>query len=265
MPRVATQCQHADLSSEHACSFTQEHNVKLLKTVEAKEEAATRLMQERLRADRSNSLMLQEQAAQAERLSAADLIAEKESELRSGLEAQLKAARDAQVKTEEAHRKAMTMLEQQRRVADEAQREAAQATEELRHEQGKIQRSSEREAKSAEAAADAIAKLKNLTQERDAMERKLKRLERNAGNSTTASKGENEQLEYYKSMCKCPLCKNSNKDAIITKCGHAFCRECIDHRLELRNRKCPGCSQVFDKGYVKDLWLEYGALSLIHI
>jgi len=100
-------------------------------------------------------------------------------------------------------------------------------------------------------------------QEKEAVERKLKRLERNAGTGGGAGGGgggpANEQLEYYRSMCKCPLCKTANKDTVITKCGHAFCKECIDHRLELRNRKCPGCSQVFDKGYVKELWLEYGA------
>ena len=82
---------------------------------------------------------------------------------------------------------------------------------------------------------------------------------RSAGAAAEPRGGSNEQLDYYRSMVKCPLCKNSNKDTVITKCGHAFCRDCIDSRLSLRERKCPGCSQVFDKSYVKDLWLEYGA------
>lgn len=59
-------------------------------------------------------------------------------------------------------------------------------------------------------------------------------------------------------MCKCTLCKVNNKDSVITKCGHAFCRDCVEQRLSLRDRKCPGCSQVFDKSYVKELFLEYG-------
>jgi len=59
----------------------QEHNAKLLKMIEMKEEAATRLMQERLRADRSTVLIQQEQAAQAERVAAADRVAEKEADL----------------------------------------------------------------------------------------------------------------------------------------------------------------------------------------
>ena len=38
-------------------------------------------------------------------------------------------------------------------------------------------------------------------------------------------------------------CQENEKNAIIVKCGHTFCRECIDDRLSNRNRKCPACSQ----------------------
>lgn len=235
----------------------QEHNAKLLKMIEMKEEAATRLMQERLRADRSTVLIQQEQAAQAERVAAADRVAEKEADLRAGLEAQMKVAREAHAKLEEAQRHAVGMLDHARRAAEAAQREALQAKEELKLEQDKVQRSSGREAKAAAAAAEANAKVKSLTQEREAVERKLKRLERSAGQTSSADGGKNS--DYYRAMCKCPVCHSANKDTVITKCGHAFCRGCLDKRLELRNRKCPGCSQVFDKSYVRELWLEHGA------
>ena len=56
-------------------------------------------------------------------------------------------------------------------------------------------------------------------------------------------------------MVKCPLCKVNEKDAVISKCGHAFCRVCIDKRLELRNRKCPACSKMFDYQAVRELYL----------
>ena len=67
-----------------------------------------------------------------------------------------------------------------------------------------------------------------------------------------------EQLEFYKGMVKCPLCKRSDKDCLITKCGHAFCRDCIDERLASRNRKCPSCNQVFGQDLVGSLFLSFG-------
>jgi E3 ubiquitin-protein ligase BRE1 len=202
--------------------------------------------------------MLQEQAAQAERVAAADRLAEKEADLRAGLEAQVKAAREAHAKLEEAQRHAVGMLEHARRAAESAQRDALQAREELKLEQEKAQRSSGREAKAAAAAAEANAKVKSLTQEREGVERRLKRLERSAGTAASSADG-NKNGDYYRAMIKCPVCDTNNKDTVITKCGHAFCRGCLEKRLELRNRKCPGCSQVFDKGYVRELWLEHGA------
>ena len=54
---------------------------------------------------------------------------------------------------------------------------------------------------------------------------------------------------------KCPLCKINDKDAVIVKCCHTFCRGCIDHRLNLRNRKCPTCGVGIDFQSVKELFL----------
>ena len=64
-----------------------------------------------------------------------------------------------------------------------------------------------------------------------------------------------DQMELYRAKLKCSLCKVNDKDAVINKCMHAFCRECIQKRLDVRNRKCPACSQQFDYQAVKDLFL----------
>ena len=64
-----------------------------------------------------------------------------------------------------------------------------------------------------------------------------------------------EQLEFYRNKVKCTLCRVNDKDAIISKCMHAFCRECIQKRLDVRNRKCPACALQFDFQSVKDLFL----------
>ncbi|KAF7458361.1 zinc finger, C3HC4 type (RING finger) domain-containing protein [Cryptosporidium felis] len=57
-------------------------------------------------------------------------------------------------------------------------------------------------------------------------------------------KSENQQLL---TLMKCSVCHDKVKDTVINRCGHLFCRECIDSNLSSRNRKCPLCHTTFDR------------------
>jgi Uncharacterized conserved protein, contains RING Zn-finger len=39
---------------------------------------------------------------------------------------------------------------------------------------------------------------------------------------------------------ECPVCFSTIKDASVTKCGHSFCKECIEECLN-RRHECPNC------------------------
>lgn len=43
----------------------------------------------------------------------------------------------------------------------------------------------------------------------------------------------------------CPCCNTRKKDAVLTKCFHVFCFECVRGRYEARQRKCPKCNAAF--------------------
>jgi|TARA_B100001769_G_scaffold127805_1_gene99798 hypothetical protein len=73
----------------------QEQNVRLLQTIQDKEEAATKLVAERLRADQSMKLLKAERQGLDEKLAAAERLAEKERDLRSSLEMVLKQSKQA--------------------------------------------------------------------------------------------------------------------------------------------------------------------------
>ena len=107
-------------------------------------------------------------------------------------------------------------------------------------------------------ATDESMQVKRLQQERDTLQRRVSRLSASAsagaGGGVASSEVE-EQVDYYRRMVKCTLCQENEKNAIIIKCGHTFCRDCIDDRLSNRNRKCPACSQQFDYQGVKELFL----------
>ncbi|KAK9173835.1 Zinc finger, C3HC4 type (RING finger) family protein [Cryptosporidium meleagridis] len=57
-------------------------------------------------------------------------------------------------------------------------------------------------------------------------------------------KSENQELL---TLMKCSVCRDKVKDTVINRCGHIFCRDCIDRNLSSRNRKCPLCHINFDK------------------
>ena len=94
-------------------------------------------------------------------------------------------------------------------------------------------------------SSDESIQVKRLQQEKDVLQRKVTRLTASAaaGGGGGASSQADEQVDYYRRLVKCTLCQENEKNAIISKCGHTFCRECIDDRLANRNRKCPACSQ----------------------
>jgi E3 ubiquitin-protein ligase BRE1 len=64
-----------------------------------------------------------------------------------------------------------------------------------------------------------------------------------------------EELENYKKLMKCNSCHIRDKNAVILKCMHCFCKNCLDIRLETRQRKCPNCGDAFGASDVKQIFL----------
>lgn len=66
----------------------------------------------------------------------------------------------------------------------------------------------------------------------------------------------------FQKMLKCNSCKQRFKSHIITRCMHLFCGECLDARIETRQRKCPTCSMGFGVGDVASVYFWQGAHDL---
>ncbi|XP_010210428.1 PREDICTED: E3 ubiquitin-protein ligase BRE1B-like [Tinamus guttatus] len=54
-----------------------------------------------------------------------------------------------------------------------------------------------------------------------------------------------EEIKEYRARLTCPCCNARKKDAVLTKCFHVFCFECVRGRYESRQRKCPKCNAAF--------------------
>lgn len=64
-----------------------------------------------------------------------------------------------------------------------------------------------------------------------------------------------QQLDMLKLRYTCSACRERFRNMVITKCFHVFCKECIDERIRVRNRKCPDCQTPFGVDDVKSVFL----------
>ncbi|GJP44849.1 hypothetical protein CLOM_g4257 [Closterium sp. NIES-68] len=96
-----------------------------------------------------------------------------------------------------------------------------------------------------------------VEEERDALSARLARLgpERGGGSGGATVEQLQEELRQYKSIMKCSVCHDRQKEVVITKCFHLFCSPCIQKNLELRHRKCPGCGVPFGQNDVRNVYI----------
>ncbi|KAJ2269659.1 E3 ubiquitin-protein ligase bre1 [Coemansia sp. RSA 353] len=59
----------------------------------------------------------------------------------------------------------------------------------------------------------------------------------------------------YKTLLKCTTCQTNFKSHVLLRCMHVFCKQCIDSRIETRQRKCPTCSEPFGAKDVRQIYL----------
>lgn len=65
----------------------------------------------------------------------------------------------------------------------------------------------------------------------------------------------NTQVAVLKNRLSCPVCHVRDKDCIIMRCRHMFCKHCVDENIQNRSRKCPSCGLKFSEKDVDDVWL----------
>lgn len=68
---------------------------------------------------------------------------------------------------------------------------------------------------------------------------------------------DNAQLEALNSLLRCSSCKERYRNKVITKCMHTFCAECVESRIQTRQRKCPHCGLSFAISDVQPLYCVY--------
>ncbi|KAJ3362547.1 E3 ubiquitin-protein ligase bre1 [Allomyces javanicus] len=103
-------------------------------------------------------------------------------------------------------------------------------------------------------AQDALKQAEALLAERDARIAKLEADAAKRRDDPPSSEAE-VMLEQYRQLLLCGTCKTRFKDTAIARCMHTFCRQCVQDRLDTRQRKCPTCSEPFGSNDVRTIYM----------
>ncbi|XP_036163978.1 E3 ubiquitin-protein ligase BRE1B isoform X4 [Myotis myotis] len=235
----------------------QEQNGRLLQQLREKDDANFKLMSERIKANQIHKLLREEK----------DELGEQVLGLKSQVDAQLLTVQ----KLEEKERalqgslggveKELTLrsqaLELNKRKAQESGAllvslpqavEAAQLAEDLKVQLEHVQtRLREVQPCLAESRAAREKESFNLKRAQEDISRLRRKLEKQRKVEVYADADEilQEEIKEYKARLTCPCCNTRKKDAVLTKCFHVFCFECVRGRYEARQRKCPKCNAAF--------------------
>ncbi|XP_056327828.1 E3 ubiquitin-protein ligase BRE1A-like [Danio aesculapii] len=223
----------------------QEQNIRLMQQLREKDDANFKLMSERIKSNQIHKLLKEEKEELADQLLT----------LKTQVDAQLQVVRKLEEKerllqgTISAAERELGLRTQALEMNKRKAQESVLLSEEVRTQLEGVQQrlrsvreeviensiSREKESFNARRAQEDISKLR----------RKIEKAKKPAENIRNGDEILNEEINEYKARLTCPCCNSRVKDAVLTKCFHVFCFECVKTRYDTRQRKCPKCNAAF--------------------
>ncbi|VDK50127.1 unnamed protein product [Anisakis simplex] len=222
----------------------QEQNTRLLQQLKEKDDANLKLMAERIRANQCQKKMNEERERTEERLSSLQNQIEAQQLMISKLEEKDKVLTQKNVNLEHQLRMVEQAMEMHKRKAIECSQSSADLK--AQFDKCSSQLNDAQQAmisKTSQQEVDTF-KIRRLEEDKNILKKKLERAKK-MEKMDNMDEVLNEEIRELKDILTCPSCKVRRKDAILTKCFHVFCMECLKTRYETRRRKCPKCNAAF--------------------
>lgn len=223
----------------------QEQNSRLIQQLREKDDANFKLMSERIKSNQLHKLAREEKDVLKEQVStlttqveAANLVVRKLEEKERILQNTL-----ATVEKELALRQ--QAMEMHKRKAIESAQSAADLKLHLEKYHSQMKEAQQVVAEKTSSLEAEAYKTKRLQEEIAQLKRKAERMKKMELAGTTLDEVMMEEIREYKETLTCPSCKVKRKDAVLSKCFHVFCYDCLKTRYETRQRKCPKCNCAF--------------------
>eukprot|EP01097_Dermamoeba_algensis_P006890 TRINITY_DN4301_c0_g1_i1.p1 TRINITY_DN4301_c0_g1~~TRINITY_DN4301_c0_g1_i1.p1 ORF type:complete len:296 (-),score=75.27 TRINITY_DN4301_c0_g1_i1:43-798(-) len=239
-------------NTEKAYEENQQQNSRMLDQLTESDESTTQLMLERIRAKKLETLLREEKHAMMERLAKLEEKSTLQQNLLQKYETKARLLQEQSNKLNEEVRLVMMMIENQKKATREASQSQAELKSRLDELQVTCSDLKKKYDESVSLLEKDVYKANRLEEEKITLKRKIDHL--SLSNSKNESSLE-EELKTCKQMIRCSVCNERNKDTVIVKCFHVFCRACIKRNLEIRHRKCPGCNKPFGDNDVHSIFL----------
>ncbi|CAH0604889.1 unnamed protein product [Chrysodeixis includens] len=233
----------------------QEQNSRLIQQLREKDDANFKLMSERIKANSLHKLLREEKQLLQEQVLTRDQqiesmggVARRLEEKERLLQATLSAVEKELLLRQQA-------MEMHKRKAIESAQSAADLKLHLEKYHAQMKEAQQVVAEKTSALEAEAYKTKRLHEELAILRRKAERMKKMEQAGSSMDEVLLEEIREYKETLTCPSCKVKRKDAVLTKCFHVFCWDCLRTRYETRQRKCPKCNAAFGANDYHRLYL----------
>ncbi|XP_046391028.1 E3 ubiquitin-protein ligase Bre1 isoform X1 [Ischnura elegans] len=232
----------------------QEQNSRLIQQLREKDDANFKLMSERIKSNQLHKLAREEKEVLNEQVVTLATQVEAQNQVVRKLEEKERILQNSVATVEKELALRQQAMEVHKRKAIESAQSAADLKLHLEKYHAQMKEAQCVVAEKTSALEAEAYKTKRLQEEIAQLRRKVERMKK-IEMAGTADEVMAEEIREYKETLTCPSCKVKRKDAVLSKCFHVFCYDCLRTRYETRQRKCPKCNAAFGANDYHRLYL----------
>merc|ERR1712179_309839 len=232
----------------------QEQNSRLIQQLREKDDANFKLMSERIKSNQIQRLAREERETLTQQGNTLGTQIEAQNQVVRKLEEKERLLQSNLVAMDKELSMRQQAMEMHKRKAIESAQSAADLKLHLEKYHSQIKEVQQTVAEKTSALEAEAFKTKRMHEETAILKRKVERLKK-IEMASDMDEILKEEIREYKETLTCPSCKVKRKDAILTKCFHVFCYDCLRTRYETRQRKCPKCNAAFGASDFHRLYL----------
>ncbi|XP_018574092.1 E3 ubiquitin-protein ligase Bre1 [Anoplophora glabripennis] len=233
----------------------QEQNSRLIQQLREKDDANFKLMSERIKSNQLHKLAREEKDVLKEQVTTLTTQVEAANLVVRKLEEKERILQNTLATVEKELTLRQQAMEMHKRKAIESAQSAADLKLHLEKYHSQMKEAQQVVAEKTSSLEAEAYKTKRLQEEIAQLKRKAERMKKMELAGTTLDEVMMEEIREYKETLTCPSCKVKRKDAVLSKCFHVFCYDCLKTRYETRQRKCPKCNCAFGANDYHRLYL----------
>ncbi|XP_059474255.1 E3 ubiquitin-protein ligase Bre1 isoform X2 [Neocloeon triangulifer] len=232
----------------------QEQNSRLIQQLREKDDANFKLMSERIKSNQLHKLAREEKQVLNDQVATLSNHVDAQTQVLRKLEEKERFMQNSLATAEKELNLRQQAMEMHKRKAIESAQSAADLKLHLEKYHAQMKEAQQVVAEKTAALEAEAYKTKRLQEEIAQLRRKVERMKK-IEMAGTADEVMMEEIREYKETLTCPSCKVKRKDAVLSKCFHVFCYDCLRTRYETRQRKCPKCNAAFGANDYHRLYL----------